>query len=129
MSKSSLEMKLRANGLNFEDTGGYFKGGFALEGGRTQMFLIDYDADDLWGHQEYDFMSFIGPADDASAVKAACELAGKNKRGGIVIFGDMICLKYEVGVNWDGPVIGANLEALCRAADAMEKAIVGGDAL
>ena len=32
----------------------------------------------------------VGPADDASAVKAACEIAGKNKRGGIVIVGGMI---------------------------------------
>jgi hypothetical protein len=129
MSKSSLELKLREAGVNIEDDGGFFKGGFALEDGRTQMFLIDYDADDLMCHQEYDFMSFVGPADDASAVKAACEMAGKNKRGGIVIIGGMICLKYEVGVDWDGDVMAANLQSLCQAADKIEAATVGGDAL
>ena len=129
MSKSSLEKTLRAIGLQFEDTGDYFKGVFALEDGRTQMFLIDYAADDFMGHQEYDFMSFVGPADDASAVKAACEMAGKSKRGGIVIVLGLICLKYEVGVDWDAEVIAANLLALSINADAMEEAIVGGDAL
>ena len=129
MSKSSLEIKLREAGVDIEDAGGFFKGGFALKDGRTQMFLIDYAADDFMGHQEYDFMSFVGPADDASAVKAACELAGKEKRGGIVIVLGLICLTYEVGVDWDAEVIAANLLALSINADAMEEAIVGGDAL
>lgn len=129
MTKADLESKLKEAGVKFEDIGTHFKGVFRVNGERTQMFLIDYDADDLRGHQEYDFMSFIGSADDASAVKAACEIAGNKKRGGIVIWGGMICLKYEVGVDWDSAVMRANLEALCQNADEMEAAVVGGDAL
>ncbi len=129
MSKADLESKLREAGLKFKDEGGYFNGVFKQEDGRFQLFMIDYDADDFQGHQEYDFMSRIGSADDASAVKAACELAGNQKRGGIVIKNDLIMLKYEVGVNWDGDVMAAHLQWLCTIADKREATIFGVDTM
>ena len=81
----SLAEKLKEQGLSFDQTdSGLLRGGFQLESGRKQFFFLDPEADDHVGYQEHDFTSIVGPADDPANLRAACEMAGKSKRGAIV---------------------------------------------
>jgi len=124
----ALADRLRAAGLNFQQQGGFLVGMFTLEGNRTQVFFLDPDADDYMGMQDYDFVSVVGPADDASKVKKACELAGKHKRGGIIIRQNLIMMKFDLPVSLDDRALVAHVAGVCKTADDLEHAIFGGDA-
>ena len=125
-SKEALANKLREAGLDVEDWEGFFRGTFS-DGERSQLWLIDYDADDWGGHAEYDFLSPCGSAEDPAHVKAACEMAGQKKRGGIVVLWDKIFFKIEVGTDLDADSTRNQLEFACKIADTIEAATVGGD--
>lgn len=126
----SLPDKLRAAGLNFEkfqDTK-WLRGNFSVADDRTQGFFLYSEADELAGHSEYDFLSAVGPADDAANVKKACEEITDYQRGAIVIAWGQICVKIEIPEDLDAMAAKAHVFLVCQTADILEKKIFGGDA-
>ena len=124
----SLAEQLQEVGLKFVEEHGYLRGGFAVEGDRTQNFILDPDSDDFYGHSEYDFMSVVGSAEDASKVKQACEWAACKKRGGVVVKEGHILLKFEVPAGLDSIHLAAQVQAVCAMADEMEQELFTVDA-
>ena len=125
----SLPDKLKAAGLNFAPIEGtpWLQGYSDVLGDRSQKFFLYNEVDDWGGHGEYDFMSMVGPADDAANVKKACELATGFKRGAIVIFEGQICLKMEIPADLDGEASMMHVQLICPLADGLEKEIFGVD--
>ena len=126
----SLPDKLKEAGLNFveKEDSVWLSGSFTLNDDRTQLFFLNKSANEFCGHKEYDFMSVVGPADDAVNVKKACEMAGGMKRGAIVVDSEgMICLKMEIPADMDGASAFSHVQGVCITADELEKEIFGGD--
>jgi len=102
-------------------------GTFNFPDGRTQAFFLDPDEDQYFDYGEYDFTSVVGPATDPQKVRAACELVGGLKRGGIIVKQGLIILKFEVPTSLPDRVLMAQVGAVCFAADNLEKTLFGGD--
>jgi hypothetical protein len=122
-----LADRLRSVGLKFQEKNGMLTGTFGFPDGRTQAFFLDPDEDQFFDFAEYDFTSVVGPATDPQKVKAACEIVGGLKRGGIIVKQGLIILKFEVPVSLPDRALAAQVSAVCLAADNMEKTLFGGD--
>lgn len=125
----SIQSKLREMGVKFLEEDGLILGSYALDGGRRQRFAIDPDADEVCGHHEHDFLSFLGPATDLAKIQRACEIAGRMKRGGIVIHHGLLALKFEIPADLSAGATVKHLEWLVQRADAIEREVFGDDNL
>lgn len=127
VSKETLAAMLTEAGFAFEETQNFYKGLMTDGGSRSQVWLLDFTADDLGGCAENDLYSAVGPADDPAHVKAACELAGRKRRGGIVVLFNKIFCKIEVPQGVDTGTLRAQIFGICKMADEMEAELFGTD--
>lgn len=124
----TLESKFQELGVAYQrDEDGLLSGVFNVEHGRTQFFMCKSKADLFAGAEDYDFLSPVGPSLDAAKVREACEVAGTFKRGGIVVGGDRIWLKFDVPSDLDAAATRRHLEQVCITADNLERQLFGTD--
>ncbi len=134
-TKEKIERHLASCGLQWSDATGYLKGVVDVAEGRTQVFLVDYDADQLGPYEDFDVISPVCRiADQESRVRAVAysllEFAGKQKLGHVAILQGMLVYKADCPVDAPTEIFQTVLQTVCKTADVLEKIITdGGDAL
>ncbi len=133
--KQKIEHRLASCGLQWSDSTGYFKGVLDVGEGRTQLFFVDYDADELGPYQDFDVISPIcRVTGQESKVKAIAytllEFAGKRKLGHVAVLNELLVYKADCPVDAPTEVFQTVLQTVCETADVLEKIITdGGDEL
>lgn len=132
--RQKIEQHLASCGLQWTEAPGYLKGVIDVADGRTQVFLVDYDADQLGPYQDFDVLSPICRiADQEARVKVVAysllEFSGKQKLGHVAVHGGMLVFKADCPVDAPASVFQTVLQTVCKTADVLEKIITnGGDA-
>lgn len=129
-----IEQYLSSCGLQYTEAAGYLKGVLEVAEGRTQAFLVDFEADELGPYQDFDILSPVCRiADQEMRVKEAAftllEFSGKQKLGNVAVLQGMLIFKADCPVDAPLSVFQTVLHTVCKTADVLEKIITdGGDA-
>lgn len=133
-TRHAIERHLSSCGLQWTETPGYLKGVIGVAEDRTQVFMVDYDADQLGPYQDFDILSPVCRiADREARVKeialSLLEFTGKQKLGHVAVLGGMLVFKADCPVDAPTSVFETVLQTVCKTADILEKIITdGGDA-
>jgi len=130
-AKQRIEAQLASCGLQWTESSGYFKGIVDVAEGRTQVFLVDFDVDQLGSYQDFDILSPICRiADQEARVKkiayALLEFSGKQKLGHVAVSQGMLVYKADCPIDAPAAVFQAVLQTVCKLADVLERIVTDG---
>lgn len=130
-STQIIERHLAACGLTYSDAGGYLRGVVDLGEGRTQLFLVDVDVDQMGPYRDFDILSPICKvAEHEAKLKALAytllEFSGKQKLGSLSIRHETLVYKADCPLEAPTEVFKTILTTVCRTADTLEKILTDG---
>jgi hypothetical protein len=130
-AKQRIEQHLASCGIQWAEAAGYFKGVIDVADGRTQVFMVDFDADELGPYQDFDILSPVCRiADQEARVKQIAypllEFSGKQKFGHVAVFQGMLVYKADCPIDAPTAVFQTVLQTVCKTADVLEKIVTDG---
>jgi hypothetical protein len=128
---TKLKLQLEGSGLHFEVSSHYLCGCVEFANGRSQVFYIDPTIDVVGDHEDHDIISPIVDLehDERGVRNKSYELlrfSGTQRLGHVCVIGSMLVYKADCSSNATPSAFRSVVEAVCRVADKLEKAITGG---
>jgi hypothetical protein len=127
-----LKMQLDGSGLAYEVSDHYLLGIINFSNGRSQVFLVDPSTDCVGDHHDHDIISPILDlaTHETRARHKAFELlkfTGTRRLGHVAVIGSTLVFKADCSAASSPQAFRSVVEAVCTTADALEKALTGGD--
>lgn len=128
---SRLKSQLEGSGLRYEASSHYLRGVLDLPNGRSQIFLIDPTTDQVGDHDDHDILSPIADlaAYESQIKRKAFELlrfSGTRRLGHVCVIGTTLVFKADCSASVSPRAFRSVVEAVCKVADALEKALTNG---
>ena len=126
-----LMKQLKGSGLSYEASSYYLRGVLTLPGGRSQIFLIDPTTDKVGEHEDHDILSPIADLAvyESQVKRTAFELlkfSGTRRLGHVCVVGTTLVFKADCAAIASPQAFRSVVEAVCKVADAIEKALTNG---
>lgn len=129
--ESKLKKQLEEAGLSYEVSSHYLCGCIEFANGRSQMFYVDPTVDIVGDHEDHDILSPIVDLEsyEAGVRKKAFDLlrfSGRQRLGQVCVIGTTLVFKADCSSDASPRAFRSVVEAVCRTADTLEKALTGG---
>lgn len=124
-----LQALLSASEFKYRLEGGLIRMIFDHGNGRTQMVLVDNDADEVGPYSDFDVMSIVCPAAKVTGAIALklLQVAGEKKYGGFIIRGDALFWKADCPAMASPEYFDVLVRLVAIDADTFEQSLTGKD--
>jgi len=124
-----LQALLSASQLKHRLDNGIVRMIFDHGNGRSQMVLIDNDADDIGPYSDFDVMSIVCPSAKVTGAIALklLQIAGEKKYGGFMIRGDALFWKADCPAMASPDYFDTLVRLVAIDADSFEQVLTGKD--
>ena len=128
---AKLRRQVDVAGLRYEVSSHYLCGCLEFPNGRSQVFYIDPTADVVGDHKDHDILSPIvdlGNHEQGVRRKAfeLLKFSGTQRLGHVCVIGSTLVFKADCSSNASPAAFRSVVEAVCKVADKLEKALTGG---